>query len=396
MKLTDPDFLANPHATLARLRSHGPMTKIKIPLLGEMWFTTDDATTRAVLKDTDLFRRDTMAITGKSMVQNFWWAPKSIEPLMQNLVIRDDPDHARLRGLVDSVFARHSIEDLIPQITKIADDLLDEIAPNTPIDIVKSYTREVPFRVICHILGMSQKTTHKITKHIKPISSAAGIPSMLWAIVRLKPALAILRKEIKDARISGQSGVIGDLSRAQAQGTEISDDEIVAMIFTLFVAGHETTVHLINNAIIAATDHPEMRGLRGGELDLAIEECMRYYSPVMMTKTHFVARDTDWNGVPLCKGDKVTAFLIAANSDPKRHDTPEEFRLDRRPNAHVGFGFGPHVCLGMQLARAEAHVTLERLFERFPNYDVIRGAKSPAPLKRLGLRGPKRLWLTLN
>lgn len=394
--LQDPDFLRNPGPTLARLRDEGPLVSVKIPVLGRIWLTTSDATTREVLKDTDLFRRDPQAITGKTMLQTFWWMPKTMAPLMQNLVVRDDPDHKRLRRLVEQAFARQTIEDMRPRIEALADELLDRIEPHGPVDIVKAYTRELPFEVICELLGLPPDTRETLRKRVKPISGASNLPNMMWAMLRLKGALKVIRDDIERARVERRTGLMGDLVRTEENGDRLSEDELLAMVFTLFVAGHETTVHLLNNAILAAIDTPGLRQLPSDALPLAIEEFMRFFTPAMMSKAHFVARDVTWHGVDLKKGDKVSAFLLAANHDPSRHSEPDILQPGRRPNPQLGFGHGPHVCLGMQLARTEAHVALERLFTRHPNFALEGPRESVRPTKRIGILAPGRLTLRLS
>jgi cytochrome P450 PksS len=128
-------------------------------------------------------------------------------------------------------------------------------------------------------------------------------------------------------------------------------------------------------------------------LPLAVEEFLRFHSPVMLTKMHYAREDLVFEGVPLRKGSRVSAFLLAANYDPARVEAPEELHPHRRPNAHLAFGFGPHVCLGMQLARAEARVAIARFFDRFPEATLV---EQPAYARRFGIRGYRRLQVQLR
>jgi len=193
--------------------------------------------------------------------------------------------------------------------------------------------------------------------------------------------------------------LIRDLVEAEDAGDTLTDDELLAMVFTLFVAGHETTVHLIGNSLYGLLSNPDTRAVLADDpanVAIMVEEFMRHTSPVMMTKPHFVTADTTFDGVALNQGDMVAALLIGANHDPARHDNPTEFRPLRRPNAHIGFGHGPHVCLGMQLARAEAQVAITQLFTRFPN---VRLADENSPvryIKRTGLHGLHQLNVVLK
>ncbi len=193
--------------------------------------------------------------------------------------------------------------------------------------------------------------------------------------------------------------MITDLVEAEDAGDILSDDELLAMVVTLFIAGHETTVHLITMGIYGVLSNPSTRQAMHSspaEMPLLIEEFMRFYSPVMMTKPHFVQKDIVFEGVPLAKGDQVAALLIAANHDDARFETPQAFIPNRSPNPHLGFGHGPHVCLGMQLARAEADVALTQFFTSFPD---ARVADPDAPAdysKRIGIHGLRRLDVRLT
>jgi cytochrome P450 PksS len=165
------------------------------------------------------------------------------------------------------------------------------------------------------------------------------------------------------------------------------------MVVLLFLAGHETTVHLITDAIASLLAAPRLRDEVMGNpsrLPLAVEEFLRFHSPVMMTKMHYAREDLIFEGVPLHKGSRVSAFLLAANHDPERIKSPEELRPHRRPNAHLAFGFGPHTCLGMQLARAETRVAITRFFERFPDAALV---DPPVYARRFGIRGYRVLLI---
>ncbi len=395
-RLTDPAFLANPAPILAQMRAEGPLARVQVPLVGQVWMTTSDAAARALLKDTDRFRRDPEPITGKNLARRFWWMPRYMAPLTRNLVVQDDPEHKRLRRLVERAFARTTIEDLRPEITALADDLLDQLPNSGSVDIVSTYTRRLPFLVICAHLGIPPARRARLAARIAPLSHVTSPLRAAYALLRLKGAMAEMRAEFAAARAAPGPGLISALIAGDG-ADHLSEDELLAMVMTLFIAGHETTVHLINSAILAMIQTPDLKQrLRDAPeaRHLMIEEFMRFFSPVMITKAHFAVADADILGHPVKRGEMVTAGLLAANHDPTRVDTPEELRPDRRPNAHLGFGFGPHVCLGMQLARLEAEIALERLIARHPYFDL---AGPPPPyLKRPGLRAPAYLRLRLG
>jgi cytochrome P450 len=158
--------------------------------------------------------------------------------------------------------------------------------------------------------------------------------------------------------------------RVEKEGARLSRDEMVAMVFLLLFAGHETTTHLISGSVFELLRN---RGLRDwlaedwNRANLAVEEFLRFVSPVQFSKPRVVRRDTELCGVPLRRGDKIMAMLVAANLDPAANERPETLDLERRPNRHVAFGTGIHFCLGHQLARIEGRCALEALFKRWPN-----------------------------
>lgn len=397
--LRDPAFLAEPGPMLAAMRAEGALVRVRLPVFGRIWVTTTDAAARKLLKDTKSFARDPTRAGRKPMQRLFWWMPRSMAPLMQNIILKDGADHRRLRSLVDKAFARTAIDDMRPRIETMADTLLDQIDPSQPVDIVAAYTRKLPLLAICELLGIPEKDRRKIAGLIGHISGPTHIWSIFLGFLRLGPVIRHFRADFEIVRQTGRPGLIRELVRAEEEGDRLSDDELLAMVFTLFVAGHETTVHLITDAILGLIDAPDARATLQtdpGRLPLAIEEFMRFFSPVMMTKAHFVTLDHTFEGVDLKRGEMVLALLIGANHDAARFDAPEALNIARRPNAHLGFGHGPHVCLGMQLARAEAEVGLRRLFARFPNLRLAGPRDKIYFSRRIGLRGLPRLDLILD
>jgi cytochrome P450 len=395
LDLRDPGFLVDPGPDLARLRARGPLVRLRLPLVGEVWMTTTDAAAREVLKDEARFARDRRHAGRGGMERVIRLLPPFVKPLTANMILKDGADHQRLRQLVDRAFARAQIESLRPEIAAIADALLDRIDPSGPVEIIGAYTRALPLQVISALLGVPEADRARVARLIAPISGPTGVLTGLAALPGLWRLTRYFRALFAEVRRSGRPGLIRELVAAEADGDRLSEDELLAMVFLLFVAGHETTVHLIDNAIGLLAASPEARAALAdpGRAGLMVEEVLRHASPVMMTKVFHASADFDFHGQRLQRGDQVAALLIGANRDPARHEAPEVFRPDRRPNAHLGFGFGPHICVGMQLARAEAQIALERLFARFPGLGL---AEPPRWSGRLGIRGPARLWLRLR
>ncbi len=183
----------------------------------------------------------------------------------------------------------------------------------------------------------------------------------------------------------------------ERESGRISRDEILSTVFLLLFAGHETTTHLISGSILELLKNPPLRQWLAEDwsrLDLAVEEFLRFISPVQFSKPRFVRSDMELCGVRLMRNDMVMAMLAAANMDPAANEHPEQINLNRRPNRHIAFGAGIHFCLGHQLARLEGKCAIKALFKRWPNLEL---AIDPADIRwrrRPGLRAIERLPVT--
>ncbi|GGL66877.1 cytochrome P450 [Wenxinia marina] len=396
VRLTDPAFLADPGPTLARLRAAGPLYDAKVPLIGRVRLTTSDAGARALLKD-PRFVRDPRAVTGRTMAQTLWFLPRFLSPMLDSLILKDGADHRRLRTLVELAFARATIDDMVPQIEAVADGLLDRLDPAAPVDIVRAYARPLPLHAISILLGVPPADRDRIAGWMAPLTSINAV-TFFRAMPGMWRTIRHFRRDIRRGA-EADTVMIRHLVAAEEDGARLTEDEILSLVVLLFMAGHETTVHMIADATWSLAKEPSLRaGLFGDEahLKVAVEEFFRFHSPVMMTKMLTATEDLDFLGASVRKGERLSAFLLAANHDPDRWEVPDTLNPDRLPNPHLGFGFGPHVCLGMQLARAEVRVALRRLFTRFPNLALADPARPPTYGRRFGIRSIPRLDLRLS
>jgi cytochrome P450 PksS len=214
---------------------------------------------------------------------------------------------------------------------------------------------------------------------------------MMRGISAMRP---YLEERLQAAREHGGDGLIAELVRVEKEGGRISPDEMVSMIFLLLGAGSETTTHLISGSVYELLKNPTLRDWLEEDwsrANLAVEEFLRFVSPVQFSKPRFVRKDTQLGGVRLRKGDKIMAMVAAANMDPSANEDPQKLDLQRHPNRHVAFGTGIHFCLGYQLARMEAKCALEALFGRWPKLEL---AIQPAEIRwrnRPGLRAIEKL-----
>ncbi|HUI94447.1 MAG TPA: cytochrome P450 [Xanthobacteraceae bacterium] len=360
-------YFRNPVAEIARLRSAGPVVEVEFPLIGKVWTTTTQAMADRVLKDSATF---TMRHLDGGVVGMRWWMPAIVGTLTNHMLSMDEPDHARLRGVVDEAFRRRAILDMEPRILALAESLANELfADGSPADLVERYARRLPLAVICELLGLPLADQLKFVTWASRFTRLTGAAGFLTAIPYMVAMKRYLRRRLAAARRGGGEGLIAELVRVEREGGPIGEDELVAMIFLLLLAGHETTTHLISGSVFELLKNPGLRDWLEADwsrANLAVEEFLRFVSPVQFTKPRFVRKDVALGGVRLRKGDRIMPMLAAANLDPQANPNPERLDLERRPNRHVAFGTGIHFCLGHQLARIEGSCALKALFRRWP------------------------------
>jgi len=387
------DFKRNPWPVLAEMRAAGPVVEISFPVLGRMHLATTWESVSDFLKGGDRFAADARN-AGKSSSLGFWWAPKAMRILGQNMLTLDDPDHRRLRKLVDVPFRRDRIEAMRPAIARIADQLLDEMQASGDMDMARRFARQLPLRVISEMLGLPDEHRIRVTQWMSDFSDIKGPITVARMFGIIGKMMGYMREEFARRRVDPRPGLVTELVQAEADGDRLSEDELLAMVFLLFFAGHETTTHLISTSVLDLLQHPDQLELLKADPALApnaVEELHRRNSPVQATKPRMAREDMDFHGYPLKRGDRVMGFLAAANADPNRFPEPEKLDLRRKDVKHVGYGGGMHLCLGMHLARVEGEVALERIFARWPDLSLGVPAEELRWLGRPGLRGPVAL-----
>jgi cytochrome P450 PksS len=316
------------------------------------------------------------------------------------MLTMDEPDHTRLRNIVDEAFRRRAILEMEPKIFAIADELAAELfADGSPADLVERYARKLPLTVICELLGLPRADRPRFIAWANSLTRLTGMVSFLRLIAGIGPMKRYLEGRLQAARETGGEGLIAELIRVEKEGGRISSEEMVAMVFLLLGAGSETTTHLISGSVYELTRAPALRDWLEEDwsrANLAIEEFLRFVSPVQFTKPRFVGKDIELGGVRLKKGEKIMAMLAAANMDPDANPRPEKLDLERRPNRHLSFGTGIHFCLGHQLARIEGKCALEALFKRWPQLALAVPPESIRWRQRPGLRAIEKLPVAIH
>ncbi len=392
--LQSASYMRDPFPTLAAMRAAGPVIRLKVPLMGSVWCAMTHEAVSDMLKGADKFASDGRNVPGGSSAIPRWM-PKSLKLLGENMLLMDEPDHRRLRKLVDAPFLARSIDAYRPEIARLADQLLDRMEEEGNADLVSGFARSLPLVVICEMLGLEGQDRMQFMDWTDRMTKSVGIWTILRTLPTLGQMLGYIRSEIAEARAGNRQGLLVDIVEAEADGDRMSEDELVAMVMILFVAGHETTTHLLSTMVATLTDHPEQLETLKADWSLApqtVEEAMRFNSPVQMTKPRIVRDDIEFHGAALKRGDKIISSLAAANADPAAFDNPERFDIYReRPQRHTGFGGGIHLCLGLQLARAEGQIALERLFTRWPDLRVAQPKGEREWITRLGIHGYRTL-----
>ncbi|WP_027551667.1 cytochrome P450 [Bradyrhizobium sp. Cp5.3] len=392
LDFTSEAFFRDPPQAIADLRASGPVVATRFPLVGEVWITTTHDATAQVLKDSTTFtlRKEDGDVAGLR-----WWMPRLVRTIANNMLTMDEPDHTRLRSIVDEAFRRRAIVAMEPRIRAIADGLADELfAQGSPADLVQRYARILPLSVISELLGLPQADRPRFIAWANAMSSLTNVVSFFRLLFAFRKMRGYLEEQLRLARKQGGEGLIAELVQVEREGGQITPDEMVSMVFLLLAAGSETTTHLISGSVYELLRNPGLRDWleqdwsRAG---LAVEEFLRFVSPVQFSKPRYIRRDVELAGVRLKKGDRVMVMLAAANMDPAVHDDPEKLDLERKPNRHISFGTGIHFCLGHQLARIEAACALEALFVRWPRLGLAVEPTQVHWRKRPGLRAIAKL-----
>jgi cytochrome P450 len=393
--LTSQAFKQDPFPTLARMRELGPVIRVRFPLFGKVWMATTYEAVNDLLRDHHRFVQSPAAAGNRWMGAVVRWLPGSLRPLASNMLLRDPPDHRRLRSLVDQAFQRQSVEALRPRLETLADETLDRLATEAArspggVDLLAHFARPFPLAVICEILGLPPEDRPKFTRWASRFSTSASFPGILWGLATgVRRLLRYARDEFRRQAKEPRGGLMTALIEAEESGERLTEDELVAMVFLLLAAGHETTLHQIALSVLTLLDHPQQLAeltSDWGLADSAVQEMLRYVSFAQVSKPRYACKDTEFHGQSIHRGQIIFACLAAANSDPVVFENPERLEIRRQPNRHVAFGTGIHVCLGAKLARVETAIALQRLFARFPQLNLSIPRSQVRCSTRIGTR----------
>ncbi|MEW2353635.1 cytochrome P450 [Spirillospora sp. NPDC029432] len=353
------DFSEDPYAAYAELRAKGPVHPIDFPRGATAFLVVDHEHGRAALNDPRL-SKDTAHSSVPVDGDQFFGG---------TLLGMDPPDHTRLRALVAKAFTARRTEALRPRVQEITDRLLDAI--DGEADLIRALAVPLPVQVICELLGVPAADRDRFREWTAVLTVPA--PTREARALRRDVALAFndyLMGVIAERREHPGDDLISGLIEAREGDAALTEVEMLNIVALLLVAGHETTMNLIGNGVLALLQAPDQLALlrkRPELLPAAIEELLRYDGPVDRASQRVALEDMEIAGTPIPKGAWVHVSLGAAGRDPAAFRDPDELDLTRTPNRHVAFGHGLHFCLGAPLARLEGQIAIGSLLERFPD-----------------------------
>ncbi|MFD9944678.1 cytochrome P450 [Nonomuraea sp. NPDC059023] len=391
----DDGFYDDPHSHYIAWRSESPVLWMdQAPGGTPGWLITGYAEGRAALADPALSKANAnveaaLARHGaRPMISGQW--------LTQSMINCDPPDHTRLRRLAAKAFSPKAIDALRPRIAEITESLLDGLARDGGVvDLMARFAGPLPITVICEILGVVpgergdfEAWTDTLIGHAPAEEKAAATAAMVGFLSALVAA----------KRADPGEDMLSTLVQARDEGDALTERELIATAFLLLVAGYETTVNLICNALNALFDHPDQLAALRTDPSLvpgAVEEFLRFDGPVGQASLRVTTAPVSYGGVKIPAGEVVHVSLLAANRDPARFTEAGALDVRRPASGHLGFGHGIHHCLGAPLARMEAEIAFTALLARFPAFSRAPG-RPPVWMRSDRLRGLRSLWVDLG
>jgi len=356
------EFTQNPYPVYAKLRESDPVFKVMFPHGEFGWIITRYEDAVEVLKD-QRFSKDVAKRYG----------PENQTVFVNNMLFSDPPDHRRLRGLVQKAFTPKLIADMRSHIQDIADDLLNNIGSRDKMNLIDEYAFPLPIIVISEILGVPLEDQDKFRVWSNSIIDASSSDHAEMFEQHAKEFTEYLTDWFAKVRENPGTDLISQLVTAEESGQQLSENELLGVVSLLIIAGHETTVNLIGNGVLALLEHPEQRDLLIQKPELihnAIEEMLRYNGPVEFSTSRWALEDVEFRGQSIAKGELVIVALDSANRDADKFQDADIFDITRDKSSHLAFGKGIHLCLGAPLARLEGEIAINTLLARYPEIQL--------------------------
>ena len=401
IQIASAEFKRDPHSFYVWARAESPVLRIALPNGSPAYLLSRYDDVSALLKDSRFVKEAANALTASQMKKQPW-VPPVFAPLLRNMLDRDDPDHARLRRLVQKVFTPARVETLRERTQVRCDLLLDALESRAEFDLISEFALPLPVAVISDLLGVPEPDRVRfarwsntlISNTMTPFSMLRALPHMLAFVRYLRHLIVLKRRHPLDDLVSALA--VRDAVGSEGDST-LSDDELLGMIAILLTAGHETTTNLIGNGMLALIEHPkqlEQLCAQPALIDTAVEELLRFAGPVATSTNRYAKEDLELHGVSIPRGSIVLGAVESANRDERQFDAAAALHLARDPNRHLTFGQGGHYCVGAPLARMEGRIAIATLLRRMPGIRLATNAASLAWRRGLVLRGLKAMRVT--
>jgi cytochrome P450 len=370
---TSPEFQSDPLAIWSQLRAERPIYPRPMPDGLTVWIVTRHRDCVGVLRDPDCtaqkFSNHILHKLAADPAAPFAVIAKTVLGMM---LVKDDPDHFRLRSLVNKAFTPRVVSELRPRVQAITDELLDAAAARGEFDAIADLGMPLPIIVIAELLGVPleqranlKRWSDKLVTFLDGTIRDQGLAEAAVACVEMR---AYMDGVFAERRAAPRDDLISRLIAAREVEDRLTDDELFGTVVLILAAGHETTTNLIGNGLYTLLRHPaELARLRARPelIGSAVEELLRFEGPVALTSRN-ATRDYELAGQRIGAGDELSVVLAAANRDPAVFAEPDRLDLARAENRHLSFGFGAHFCLGASLARLEGQIALGSVVARFP------------------------------